>query len=267
MDLFSQLDQYSLLFWISAIAGVFMVGIAKSGFGGGVGAVATPLVALTIPVADAAAILLPILIVADFFSSRHYFKDADWGLLRFLLPWASFGILIGWLFFQRFSDNEPVLKFGIGLISILFVLYQMFGALFIKKEDRWIPTNRFGMVMGGIAGFTSTLAHVGGPPLAIYLLLKQIPRKVYVGTIVLFFTIVNLIKLIPYGWLGLLRVGNIGVTLVLLPFVVIGVQVGAWLNGKIDEVWFNRIIYALLFVTGVQLIIGQSLISLFAGSG
>lgn len=265
MDLFSQLDQYSLLFWISAIAGVFMVGIAKSGFGGGVGAVATPLVALTIPVAEAAAILLPILIVADFFASRHYFKDADWSLLRFLLPCATFGILLGWLFFQQFSDNEPVLKLGIGLISILFVLYQMFGALFLRSEERWIPKNRFGLFMGTIAGFTSTLAHVGGPPLAIFLLLKQIPRKAYVGTMVLFFTIANLIKLIPYSWLGLLRIGNVGVTLLLLPVVVVGVQVGAWLNGRIDEVWFNRIIYTLLFITGVQLIIGQSLISLFAG--
>ena len=47
-------------FWLVAAVAVIFVGIAKAGFGGGVGAIATPLMALVLPVAEAAALLLPL---------------------------------------------------------------------------------------------------------------------------------------------------------------------------------------------------------------
>ncbi len=65
------IPDYPTAFWITAGLAIVLVGIAKAGFGGGVGMVATPLMALTISVTDAAAILLPLLIVADIFSIRQ----------------------------------------------------------------------------------------------------------------------------------------------------------------------------------------------------
>src|SRR5687767_12397884 len=52
-------------FYAAAIPAVLLVGIAKGGFGSGAGIFATPLMALTIPIPQAAAIMLPILIVMD----------------------------------------------------------------------------------------------------------------------------------------------------------------------------------------------------------
>ena len=69
------LPDYPPYFWLAAITAVLIVGIAKAGFGGGIGFVATPLIALTISVADAAALLLPLLIIIDFLSIRHYRGD------------------------------------------------------------------------------------------------------------------------------------------------------------------------------------------------
>src|SRR5690606_11346581 len=107
------LPDYPTAFWIIAVFAVLLIGVSKAGFGGGVGAIATPLIALTIPVADAAALLLPLLMIADLFSLRHYWHSFDRRSLTLMLPGAVVGILIGALFFGYFSDNERVLKFGL----------------------------------------------------------------------------------------------------------------------------------------------------------
>lgn len=60
-----------------------------------------------------------------------------------------------------------------------------------------------GVVLGGLAGFTSTLAHAGGAPATIYLLPQQLPLNIFVGASVLFFFVVNLVKLIPYSALAI----------------------------------------------------------------
>ena len=258
------IPNYPPYFWITAAAAVILVGIAKAGFGGGVGVIATPLLALTIPVADAAALLLPLLIIVDLISVRHYYKIYDPESLKILLPSAIVGIFIGALFFGIFSHNEGILRIGIGVLSLVFVIYQIGRSLLLGKLSQRRPPTAAGLALGSLAGFSSTLAHAGGPPASIYLLPQGLPRTVFVGTSVLFFTILNLIKLIPYSLLGLLKVGNITTILILAPLCYVGVRLGLFLNKRFTDLWFNRFIYTLLFFTGLELITGKSLISLFS---
>jgi uncharacterized protein len=253
---------YPTLFWVTAIFAMLLIGISKAGFGGGVGAIATPVMALTISVADAAAILLPILIVADLFSLRHYWNVYDRSSIRLMIPGATVGIVVGAFFFGYFSDNERTLKLILGIVSLLFVVYQVgrtliFGALLKAKPPGWA-----GVMLGGVAGFTSTLAHAGGPPATIYLLPQQLPRRIFVGTSVIFFFTLNLMKLLPYAMLGLLRVGNLSTVLLLAPLTFVGVQLGVWLNGRFNERYFTYVIYALLLLTGIELVSGVSVINL-----
>lgn len=249
-----------------AIIAVTLVGISKGGFGGGVGLVATPLLALVLPVADAAALMLPILLIADVLSVRNYWGQFDRPTMRFLLPAAILGIIIGSLFFTAFSTNERILKLTIGILTLIF------GIWFAAKE--WIlgavegkrPSNYIGFLLGSLSGFTSTIAHVGGPPVTIYMLNTKLSKQLFIGTFLLFFLIVNTIKLIPYALLGLLTVGNFLVVLILAPLVFLGVWLGVKLNGRFNDLWFNRVILIILLLTGIQLVIGESLISLAAGS-
>ena len=247
---------YSTLFWATAALAVILVGISKAGFGGGTGIVATPLLALTISVTDAAALLLPLLIIADLISLYHYRHHFDRRLIRLMVPCATVGIILGALFFDTFSHNERTLKLGIGLLSVLFVVFELFRAQIFDQLGAKRPSTLMGVVFSGLAGFTSTLAHAGGPPATIYLLPQQLTRQMFVGTSVMFFTAVNLIKLIPYSYLGLLRVGNLTTILILSPLAYLGVRLGIYLNGRFTDKWFNRLMYGLLFVTGVQLILG-----------
>ena len=241
---------------------MLLIGISKAGFGGGVGAIATPLMALTISVTDAAAILLPILIVADLFSLRHYWNVYDRNSIKVMIPGAIVGIVLGAIFFGYFSDNERTLKMILGVVSLLFVAYQVartliLGALLKAKPPAWA-----GVLLGGVAGFTSTLAHAGGPPATIYLLPQQLPRNIFVGTSVIFFFSLNIVKLIPYSMLGLLRVGNISTVLLLAPLTFVGVQLGVWLNRRFNDRYFTIVIYAMLLLTGIELVSGISVIHL-----
>ena len=260
------LPEYSLAFWICAVSAVIFVGIAKAGFGGGIGIVATPLMALTIPVADAAALMLPLLIACDVFAVNHYRTQFDRRAIKLLLPGALLGIGTGAFFFGYFSDNERVLQIGIGALSLLFVLFQATRALIMGVLEKRPPRPGEGVVMGIISGFTSTLAHAGGPPVAIYLLPQRLPRELFVGTTVIFFASINLIKLVPYYELGLLRTGNLMTTLLLAPLSYVGVKLGIYLNRHFSELWFNRLVYTILLLTALQLILGRSLLATFAAS-
>ena len=248
---------YPLIFWVTAVLAVILVGIAKSGFGGGAGVIATPLMALTIPVADAAAILLPLLLIIDMFSLWHYRNDWDRPTVSATLPGAIIGIVIGGLFFSAMADQERALKVAIGLIAIGFVVWQLGKNAVFKLPQHGIP-RWTGWPLGALAGFSSTLAHVGGPPFLIYLLPQGLPQKIFVGTSVVFFFVVNLAKLIPYALLGLLTIGNLKIVLVLAPLAYLGVVLGIWLNKRFSPVWFNRLVYILLILTAFQLLIGDS---------
>ena len=62
-----------------------------------------------------------------------------------------------------------------------------------------------GLLAGLIAGFSSTLAHAGGPPVAIYLLLQKVPPIEFNASTVLFFAILNWVKVPYYAYAGVIR--------------------------------------------------------------
>jgi len=244
---------------------VVAVGIAKAGFGGGIGVIATPLMALTIPVTDAAALLLPLLIICDLFAVKHYRTCFDRRSAGLLLAGAVPGVGAGAFFFAYFLDNQRVLEVGIGVLALGFVLFQAVRVLLLGFLEKRHPPALEGIAMGAISGFTSTLAHAGGPPVSIYLLPQRLPRDLFLGTTVIFFASLNQIKLIPYYSLGLLKVGNLMTILLLAPLSYVGVRLGIYLKGRFTDLWFNRVVYAVLLLAGVQLVLGRNLLGMFWG--
>lgn len=261
-DMTALLPDYPAEFWVTAILAVTLIGISKAGFGAGIAVVATPLVALTISAADAAALLLPLLIVADMLAIGQYRNCFDRRNLAVLIPGSIVGIVLGWWFFGYFLDNERMLKIGIGILAASFVLFQIGRRLIFGLIEKRTPNPVEGMFWGTVSGFVSTLAHAGGPPIMIHLLPQKLARDRYVGTVAIFFTITNLVKLIPYAQLGMIRVGNFYTIALLAPLAYIGVKIGKQLNARFSDQWFNRAIYTILALTAVQLIVGKSMISM-----
>ena len=106
---------------------------------------------------------------------------------------------------------------------------------------------------GFVAGFTSTHIHAGGPPISIYLLPKKFDKVILVGTLAMFFAVMNFIKLVPYTLLGQFNTVNLWTSLVLMPLAPIGVRMGYWLLHNARQDMLYRVIYMFLFCSGIKL--------------
>ena len=125
---------------------------------------------------------------------------------------------------------------------------------FVLAVSVCLPGKVAGWFWGGVAGFTSFVSHSGGPPIAVYLLPQQLDRSTYQATTVLFFLVVNYVKLIPYSLLGQFNTDNLFTSLWLLPIAALGIWLGVFLHSRVPDKLFFRLAYALLFLTGVKLI-------------
>ncbi|MDH3645856.1 MAG: sulfite exporter TauE/SafE family protein [Gammaproteobacteria bacterium] len=240
------------LFYLAAVPAVLLFGIAKGGFGGGLGVAAVPLMALVVSPVQAAGILLPLLCLMDLFSLWAYRNHLNIAMQKSLLPGALIGIAVGTLLFGYLSASA--IRIILGVIAIIFTLNHWLG-LSAWVADRARRAGRVAaMSSGALAGFTSFIAHAGGPPINIYLLTQGLDRTLFVGTTVSFFAVVNYAKLIPYGWLGLLDTGNLWISLVLAPLAPVGVAIGVWLHRRVSDKLFFQIAYVLLFIVGLRLL-------------
>ena len=188
----------------------------------------------------------------------HYRQRVSWAHLVRLLPGALLGVLLGALVLGQVP--ERALKAGIGVLAIGFVAFQLVRRLLLERLAAGALSPGWAAPLGALSGFASTLAHAGGPPVTVYLLPQRLPRDVFVGTNAVFFFVLNLVKLLPYGLLGLLSLGNLQVTLALLPLVPLGVALGVVLNRAVSERGFTVVIHALLLLSGLELLTGVSLL-------
>ena len=236
-------------FYAVAVPAVLMMGLAKSGFLMGFGSLATPLMALALPVPQAAAIMLPMLLVMDFTGVRQLWHERDGDLLRLLLPAGLLGTLVGTLLFGVFSAQAVA-----GVVGAMTLLFLGQRLVFPPRKDAPPPPRALGFVLGIAGGFTSFVAHAGSPPLAAYVLpLKLAPIRL-AGTMAVLFTAINLSKWIPYTWLGLFDLRNLATSLLLVPLAPIGVWLGVWLTRRIDASWFYRVAYTGMAFTGAKLL-------------
>lgn len=237
------------LFYLAAIPAVLITGIAKGGFGTGAGLLAVPLMALTVAPLQAAAVMLPILCLMDLFGLWAYRGRFDGRSLRLLLPAALAGIGIGWLTAGLMDDR--VIRLIVGAVAVAFTLDHWIGRR--AAADPKAPDPVKGGFWAAVSGFTSFIAHAGGPPLSVYLLPLKLDKTEFVGTAVIFFAVVNYVKLVPYTWLGQFSVANLATSLVLAPLAPLGIWLGIRLHRRTSPVWFYRLSYLMIFVVGLKL--------------
>lgn len=236
-------------FYAVAIPAVLMIGMAKSGFASGFGSLATPLMAIVISVPQAAGILLPVLLAADVAGVQRLFRERDRALMRLLLPAGVLGVVVGSLLFGVMSAKTVAAV--VGGLTLAFVAQRLALPPHVgsRPPPRWL-----GFLLGIASGFTSFVAHAGSPPINAYVLPLRLSPLVFAGTMATFFAAVNLAKVAPYAWLGLLDARNLATSLVLMPLAPLGVWIGVRLVGRVSTLWFYRLAYAGMFFTGVKLL-------------
>ncbi len=245
------------VFLVTAFIAVLLVGLAKGGFSG-IGMAATPLLALAVPPLQALAILLPILLVQDVVSLWWYRRDWDGWNLKVMLPGAVVGVGAAWAIGSVVSDD--VVRLIIGIIGTAFVLNTWFG----KVPPPGRPSTLSGVICGAGSAFTSTIASAGMPPFAIHVLPQRMEKMKLVGTITVFFAIVNLMRVAPYFALGHLNYENLKISAALLPLALAFNFLGFWLVLRVPTELFYRISYALIFLISVA-IMAQGVTGLLRG--
>ena len=241
-----------ILFYLVTGFVFFIIGLAKGGMGGTLGTLATPILALILSTDQVIGLLLPFLIVADMFALAFHWRRWDRRHIIILLPGAVVGITIGTLFIT----NAPteLLRTVLGVIILIFAVYKLFEKnLFSRLVYK--PRTWHGVLAGTVSGFSSSLAHTGSPPVSVYLLLQDVTPRVFIATSVLFFAIINIIKVPYYLYAGLFDPDLISQVLWLLPLIPLGVWLGKWGADKVSKEVFDLVILIVLILSALLLIL------------
>lgn len=236
-------------FYAIAVPAVLLIGVAKSGFASGFGSLATPLLAISVTVPQAAALMLPLLCLADALALWTLRRYADAAVLRQLLPAGLAGIGLGWLAFGALSPK--VVGGMTGAVTLAFLVWNL---RFPPQADAPPPGRTATGALALTSGFTSFIAHSGGPPIAMALLPRHLAPLVYAGTSAVYFGVINLSKWVPYGLLGLLDLSNLATSVVLMPVAAAGVWLGLWATKHVSPRAFYRLVQWGMFLTGVKLV-------------
>jgi hypothetical protein len=237
-------------FYAFAIPAVLLMAMGKGGFGGNLAVLAMPVMAMSAPAVQAAAIMMPILIIMDAISIWAWRKTWSRTNIIIMLPAGIAGTFLGYLTAAHVSD--AALRLIIGLLALAFCLQVWLS----RAEDAPArpPDWGRGSLWSGVSGFTSFISHVGGPQLSIYLLPQKLPKEVLAGTFTVYFTIINLIKLPGFFALGAMTPQNLATSAVLAPLAAIGTVLGVWLVKRVSTELFYRIMYVVLFFVALKLV-------------
>ena len=237
-------------FYLAAIPAVLISAVSKGGFGGGLGILAVPLMAMTVSPLEAAAIIAPLLCLMDVFGLKSYWGTWHRRIILVMVPGALAGMALAALTFGSISEaNIRLIIGGIALVFSLHYWLQRVAPLTRLPMPIWL-----GPVVGAVSGFVSFIAHAGGTPVQIFLLAQRLDKTLYVGTTVVFFAVLNYIKIVPYAGLGLFTWDNLATALVLAPLAPLGMWLGFWLHGRVPQELFYRLCYGFLVIVGAKLV-------------
>jgi uncharacterized protein len=238
------------LFYALAIPAVFLMAMGKGGFGGNLAVLAMPLMTMSAPALQAAAIMMPILLIMDAMSVWAWRRTWSRENLKIMLPAGIAGTLLGFLMASVVSD--AAIRLLIGVLALGFC----FQAWLARMDDGppRPPDWTKGSIWSGIAGFSSFISHVGGPQLSVYLLPQKMPKDVLAGTFTVYFAIINVVKLPAFAALGSFTAENLWTSAALAPVAIAGTAFGVWLVRKISTALFYRAMYVILFFVALKLV-------------
>jgi uncharacterized protein len=229
-----------------------LIGISKAGFGGGIGILTGPLLALFFDAKIAVGRMLPLLVLCDIVALVPYWRQWDWGNVRNLLPGGILGIVLG--AFALAAIDDQLLARLIGGLAVFFGVLH-FTRAWLKHDKPIEPRFWHGFLCGLATGFVSTLSHVGGLLTSMYLLMQGMDSRRFVATTTLFYFWINLLKVPVFYQVGMIQEETLTDDLPFVPVVIVGTLLGVVLNRRVPDVWFGRIVHASVLVIGIYLLV------------
>lgn len=252
--------------WLVVGFAITLIGITKSGFGGGMGLIVVPITALAfgrmgLKEDGALGLLLPLLLTGDLVAITQYRKLLDARLLKRLAVPTLFGVGVGslLLFAVRriggYSEAlaSAIIRGEIGAESVVLVSLHYY-ARWRSVERKLLPEPLRSWLAGGYSGASSTLAHAAGPVIALYLLPLKLSREAYVGTAAVYFAGLNAAKLPFYFLAGMFKDISLGFALAWVPCVIVGAVFGKLMVRHVNDKVFMNIVYGTTFTTGLYML-------------
>lgn len=244
---------------IAGVIAAFFIGISKTGIPGA-GIVSIPLLALVVGGRQIPGVMLPLLIVADFFAIAWYRRHTRWDLLRPLAMWLGVGFAFGIAFFIAVGSAPGALERTIGLIVIVIIGLQLW-KMWREPEPR--PFGPVATASAGVSGgFTTFVANAAGPIINTYLAGLQLHKSEFLGTAAWLYLILNVSKIPFYLALGAWTSGGAFFTLrglafdlVMIPAVIGGVLVGRAIYYRIPQETFLLVILILSALGALNLML------------
>jgi uncharacterized membrane protein YfcA len=250
-----------LLFYLIGLPAVFVIGLGKGAFGGGLAIIGVPLLALVTDPVDATIIVAVVASTTDIFALQAFpSRTWSWPDIVWIAPGMLVGIALGALFFVLVDAR--ILVLGIALVTLAFAARYFLQERFRTGSGAPVAPLK-AMFFGGVGGFTTFISHAAAPPISVYLLPRGLPKSVYAGTMVALLTFSNIFKIIPYIWFGIQRPEALWQTLPLLPAIPLGVWFGKVLHDRLDADRLYFWCYLLVAAAGLKLL-ADSLLKLLA---
>lgn len=248
-------DLAPAMFVVMALAAL-LIGIAKLSVGG-FASVAMAVFALVIPAKQSTAAVLLLLMLGDFMAVATYRRDANWSLIRGIMPAIIPGIALGALFMKLVNDD--VMKRSIGVMLLASVALQWWmlrRQRRVRAEEDDLQGSKMVAWGSGIAtGFTTMTANAAGAVMALYLVVSRVNMRAFIGTNAWFFLLVNLVKAPFSAALGLFPPETWRLTLYLAPAVIIGALIGRWIVTRINQKVFDMAVLIASALAALALLI------------
>lgn len=241
-------------FYTVAVLAVILVGFSKGGMGDALGLMGVPILTFVMPSVQAAAILLPILIVMDVIALWTWRAHWSRPTLMTILPGGMIGLAIGWVTFAIVPDY--VMRLLIGGVALSFTGRFFYNRYVARAADQAPRPNEpvQATLWSTLSGYGSFIAHAGGAPFQVYVLPLKLTPKDYTGTAVRFFAILNAVKLVPYYTLGVLSVGNLKTSALMIPVALVATLAGAFVVKRMRPEVFYPWMYGMCALAGMKLV-------------
>ena len=241
-----------LFFYLVGLPTVFLIALSKGAFGGGLAILGIPLLSFVMPPLDAAIVVAPLVSFMDLFAFGS-FGPRTWSKrdLLWLMPCLVIGIGIGYFFFTRVDPH--LVEASIAAVTLLFTAHWFLHGRRVKPSHMPVSPP-LAILAGTVSGFTTFVAHSGGPPVNMYLLRRGLNKTIYAGTNLAIFMLGNLVKLVPYGVLAYAKPSTLISAALLAPIVPVGVWAGVYLHHRLEQSRLFFWCYLLLAAAAAKLL-------------
>ena len=266
--------------WILLMVVAALCGIAKTALPGAA-TIAVALCTSVLPAKESTGAILLMLMTGDLLAVWSYRHDADFRMLRRLVPAVLAGVGAGALFLHLASDSSTRRLIGIVLLLLVAITLLQRRAAGRSRVPTRSPVPPMAppasgasgapealgasaapatggraarLVYGSLAGFTTMVANAGGPVTSMYFLACRYPVKAFLGTTAWFFFLVNLVKLPFSVSAGLVNATTLSLTGIAAPAVIASALAGRRLAERMDQRVFEPIIIALTIVSALPLL-------------